>query len=94
MPSLFMLSHAVFIFLRYHGVFIVYCHEFVDQVIPSDNRHFNAKGLYHFRFWRFGKWVDVYVDDLLPTKNGELIYAQAVDPNEIWPSLIEKAYAK
>ncbi len=64
------------------------------QVIPSDNKLFNAKGLYHFRFWRFGDWVDVYIDDLLAMSDGELIYAQAATPSEIWPSLIEKAYAK
>ena len=67
---------------------------FFHQIIPSDNKIFNSKGLYHFRFWRFGDWVDVYIDDLLPMSDGELIYAQAATPSEIWPSLIEKAYAK
>ncbi len=66
----------------------------LKQVIPADNKVFNAKGLYHFRFWRFGDWTDVYIDDLLPMYNGDLIYAQAATPAEIWPSLIEKAYAK
>lgn len=64
------------------------------QVIPWDNRLFNHKGLYHFRFWRFGLWEDVYVDDMLPTKDNKMIYASSTDPNEIWPALIEKAYAK
>ena len=64
------------------------------QVISADNALLNPKGLYHFRFWRFGSWTDVYIDDLLPTRDGEYIYAQASDPNEVWPALIEKAYAK
>ena len=70
------------------------CQFCVYQVIPADNKLFNHKGLYHFCFWRFGHWIDIYVDDLLPTKDGQFIYAQASDPSEIWPALIEKAYAK
>lgn len=67
----------------------------LERCIPED-QGFTHKyaGIFHFRFWRYGEWIDVVIDDRLPTINGELIYLRSSDRQEFWPALFEKAYAK
>ncbi|XP_023720036.1 calpain-C [Cryptotermes secundus] len=67
------------------------------RVVPADQT-FSAPdqyaGVFRFRLWWCGEWVEVLVDDRLPTVHGRLAFLQAHSSEQFWPGLLEKAYAK
>ncbi|XP_039143168.1 calpain-type cysteine protease ADL1 [Dioscorea cayenensis subsp. rotundata] len=56
---------------------------------------FNEEGIYTVRFCIQGDWVPVVVDDWIPCESlGKPAFATSRNGNELWVSILEKAYAK
>jgi len=54
----------------------------------------NLAGIYLVNFFVNGIFTPVVIDDYLPTKNNNLVFAKSKGFGEIWVCLLEKAWAK
>ncbi|CAA7410324.1 unnamed protein product [Spirodela intermedia] len=65
----------------------------ISEVIITPE--FNEEGVYTVRFCIQGEWVPVIVDDWIPCESpGKPAFATSRKGNELWVSILEKAYAK
>lgn len=84
---------------------IAKCPQIWTKLIPQ--KEIEPAGAYEFRFFKNGEWTSVIIDDFIPgnclikivvyfvvNDEGIPVFARSKDPNEMWVSLIEKAYAK
>ncbi|KAL3654770.1 Calpain-type cysteine protease dek1 [Castilleja foliolosa] len=65
----------------------------ISEVIITPD--YNEEGVYTVRFCIQGEWVPVVVDDWIPCESpGKPAFATSKKSNELWVSILEKAYAK
>lgn len=50
--------------------------------------------VHRFHFWQWGRWIEVKVDDRLPTRGDRPAHMHCAQPDVYWAALLEKAYAK
>ncbi|KAL1782993.1 calpain-13 [Sigmodon hispidus] len=67
----------------------------LQKILMNQSYSHQYAGIFRFRFWQCGHWVEVVVDDQLPVIDKSFLFVRPRRGNrEFWPCLMEKAYAK
>ncbi|XP_052040747.1 calpain-13 [Apodemus sylvaticus] len=67
----------------------------LQKILINQSYSHQYAGIFRFRFWQCGQWVEVVIDDLLPVVGNSFLFVHPRRGNqEFWPCLMEKAYAK
>jgi len=67
-----------------------------DKFVTLESEdEFKTCGAFCIKFYDGGKEDYVIIDDFIPMRSGDLVFARTPGVGkELWPSIIEKAYAK
>nr|XP_054101051.1 calpain-13 isoform X2 [Callithrix jacchus] len=71
--------------------------QYMRKILVDERQSFSHQyaGIFRFRFWQCGQWVEVVIDDRLPVQEDQCLFVHPLHNNqEFWPCLLEKAYAK
>ncbi|XP_074251780.1 calpain-13 [Saimiri boliviensis] len=71
--------------------------QYMRKILIDERQSFSHQyaGIFHFRFWQCGQWVEVVIDDRLPVQGNQCLFVRPLHHSqEFWPCLLEKAYAK
>ncbi|XP_028634826.1 calpain-13 isoform X2 [Grammomys surdaster] len=67
----------------------------LQKILMDQSYSHQYAGIFQFRFWQCGQWVEVVIDDRLPVVGKNFLFVHPRrDNQEFWPCLMEKAYAK